>query len=295
MKKIIIIDLIKSFERDNLLKQLSVCTIKYYAEFLGHFLQWLPPRIKYAHQLTQTLFDDYALYVIHHIPNRISQNTYLRAVRRLFNYGAEKAFCTAYKLQLPKTFEPIKPTFSDTDIAKIVNNKSNCKGAVMAVLLLATGIRSATLRALQVVDFNLIESSLILRHLKNGKQAILPLPLLIAKRLKLYIGASNLQSESLLFPNSKGGKYTANGLNHYINKYCDKLGLSGRGVHIFRHTFAKCMAKEGCPSITLARCLTHSTIQQSQRYVNLYGNDLRQACERYNPLNAFENEKEKTP
>ena len=65
--------------------------------------------------------------------------------------------------------------------------------------------------------------------------------------------------------------------------------------YIFRHTYAKLMARNGCPSIVLAHCLTHASVQQSEHYVNLYGNELRQACDKYNPVVVLLREKAKAP
>lgn len=107
--------------------------------------------------------------------------------------------------------------------------------------------------------------------------------ILVTQTLTRYIRKNGIKKGGLLFPNGKGGKYSRNGLYEYLTKYLKRRGYEHYGVHIFRHTFAKMLAKEGCPSITLARCLTHSTITQSEHYVNLYGAELRTACERFNP------------
>lgn len=286
MKKLKLSELLKQFERDNELKQLASKTKAYYIEFLAEFFKWLPSRVKTSTQLTPKLFQDYSLYIINKTENRISQNTYLRAVRRFYNYGIELGAVPEQRFKLPKQKRVIKPTFSDSEVEKILKNRSNGKADIIALLLLTTGIRSATLRALTVSDLLIADNALQLRHLKNGTQTILPIPERLTKRLQRYIIINKLELSGLMFPNAKGGKFTANGLNHLMNKHCDRKGYEHRGVHIFRHTYAKLMARAGCPSITLARCLTHSTISQSEHYVNLYGFELRDACNRYNPLNV---------
>lgn len=287
MRKMRISELYERFERENHLKQLASATAAYYAEFLGCFFEWLPPRIKWAGQLTRELFEEYALTIAAKTENRTSQNTYLRAVQRFMNYGAEIGACAPYRLKLPKASPPVKPTFTDEETRRIINSRSIAKADVMALLLIATGIRSATLARLRAGDVQAEENALLLRHLKNGRQALLPLPPYVVRRLTRYIKANNLPGESLLFPTRNGKQFTATGLNHVMQKYCRAKGFEHSGVHIFRHTYAKYMAKAGCPSITLARFLTHSTIQQSEHYVNLYGQELRDACDRYNPVATF--------
>lgn len=293
MQRLRIIELAERFDRDNRLKQLSDATRRYYAEFLGYFLDWLSPRVKWSTQLTAELFERYALTVIAKTDNRTSQNTYLRAVRRLYNYGAEIGATAPAKLRIPKATRPVKPTFTDDETARIIHADSTAKPDTIALLLIATGIRSATLARLRVRDVLTAENALLVTHLKNGRQTLLPLPALVTHRLTAYIAANDLTPDGLLFPTKQGRQYTATALNHMLNRYCTRNGFSHKGVHIFRHTYAKYMVKAGCSSITLSRFLTHSTVQQSEHYVNLYGQELRNACDRFNPVITFA--KRKTP
>lgn len=189
--------------------------------------------------------------------------------------------------RLPKNQFVIKPTFTDEETRKILFCRENKKADIIALLLLTTGIRSSTVRSLTVSDFLPSEKALILRHLKNGKQAIIPLPNITANRLKRYILDNGLSESDLLFSTQNSKQYSRNSLYELMDGYCVRKGFKHKGVHIFRHTYAKLMSKSGCPSITLARCLTHSTIQQSEHYVNLYGLELRTACEKYNPVAFF--------
>lgn len=283
MKNLKITELYERFDRDNEIKQLSPVTREYYRRFIGLFIEWLPKYATTTKKLTRDIFERYEYDVINRIPNRTSQSTYLRAVRRFYNYGAEIGVISPQRLRLPKAQRTIKPTFTDEEVAEMVNTRGKNKADVIALLLITTGIRSETLRNLTASDLNATENTLTLRHLKNGTQAILPIPETVTQTLTRYIRKNGIKKGGLLFPNGKGGKYSRNGLYEYLTKYLKRHGYEHYGVHIFRHTFAKMLAKEGCPSITLARCLTHSTITQSEHYVNLYGAELRTACERFNP------------
>ena len=112
----------------------------------------------------------------------------------------------------------------------------------------------------------------------------MPLPDIVADTLRRYIRRHSLSPDSVLFPTEAGIPFNATALNRFMHKYARRTGLSAGGVHIFRHTYAKLMARNGCPSIVLSHCLTHASVQQSEHYVNLYGNELRQACDKYNPV-----------
>ena len=119
---------------------------------------------------------------------------------------------------------------------------------------------------------------------KTAGRPFVPLPDIVADALRRYMQRHALSPDSLLFPTEAGIPFNATALNRFIHKYARRTGLSAGGVHIFRHTYAKLMARNGCPSIVLSHCLTHASVQQSEHYVNLYGNELRQACDKYNPV-----------
>lgn len=295
MKRLQVDELVERFERDNEIRQLAEATKDYYRVAINYFCEWLPKSIKSTAKLTQTLFETYTYDVVQRVENRTSQTTYLRAVRRLYNYGIEIGAITPCKLKLPKSKRTVKPTFTDEEVKRILTARTNGKADIIALLLITTGIRSETLRSLAVGDLNASDGTLTLRHLKNGEQAILPLPGVVVRRLMRYIRASGKRADDLLFTNARGGKYSRNGLYEYLEKYLQRNGFEHKGVHIFRHTYAKLLARAGCPSITLARCLTHSTVTQSEHYVNLYGNELRNACERYNPVVTFGKKDKKKP
>lgn len=278
--------LVAEFFKDNELNGLSPETRKYYARFVGYFLDWLPKKVRKTKQLTRELFNEYALYLMETIPNRTSQRTYLRAVRRLYNYAAMTGANTYTSLTLPKGERRVKATFTDNEVKKILAGDCRKTPDMIAMLLMTTGIRSATLRSLQVSDFDSEEKTLLLRHLKNGTVSILPLESTVSRKLRKYLEYEGKleQGERYIFESRYGKPYTKSGLYQTMSDLCERKGFEVKGVHVFRHTYAKLLSRAGCPSITLARCLTHSTVAQSEQYVNLYGNDLRRACEQFNPM-----------
>lgn len=270
---------VEEFHRANIIKGLSTATIDYYDTMLKAFVNYL--NTDTVKPLTQEVVDDYKLYLLSALPSRSSVNTYLRAVRRLLKFAQVNL-----AVKLIHTDELPKLTFTDNEITTIIGAADPCKKySVIAVLLLSTGIRSATLRAIRTCDFNREESSLTLRHTKNKKPYILPLMPKVRELLVKYIAEQNKSSTELLFCCETGKALTHNALWQQMSKFLNKLGIDKTGVHIFRHTFAKCVCNNGLNNaIILMRLLGHSSIQQAQHYVNLYGNELRKAMEKYNPL-----------
>lgn len=278
--------LVAEFFKTNELNGLSPETREYYSRFVGYFVSWLPKKVRRTKQLTRELFNEYALYLTETVPNKTSRRTYLRAVRRLYNYAAMTGATTYTSLTLPKGETRVKATFMDGEVRKILSGDCRKTSDMIAMLLMTTGIRSATLRELRVSDFDSEEKTLLLRRLKNGTVTVLPLDRTVSRKLNKYLEHEGKleQGERYIFENRYGKPYTKSGLYQTMSDMCERKGFRVKGVHVFRHTYAKLLSRAGCPSITLARCLTHRTVSQSEQYVNLYGNDLRQACERFNPM-----------
>lgn len=127
MKRIKITELVERFERDNEIKQLAEATQAYYRVAINYFCAWLPKSVRTTAKLTQTLFEAYTYDVVKRVENRTSQTTYLRAVRRLYNYGIEIGAIMPCKLKLPKSKRTVKPTFTDEEVARIIGTKSTAK------------------------------------------------------------------------------------------------------------------------------------------------------------------------
>ena len=75
-----------------------------------------------------------------------------------------------------------------------------------------------------------------------------------------------------------------NALNNLIRKYNYKRGVQKTRIHAFRHYFAKQYIQNGGNVFKLQKILGHSSIQETQRYVDLFGNDLQVGFQEVSPL-----------
>lgn len=55
-------------------------------------------------------------------------------------------------------------------------------------------------------------------------------------------------------------------------------------IHSFRHYFAKKYIQNGGNSFKLQKILGHSSMEETQRYVDLFGNDLKVGFDIVSPL-----------
>lgn len=265
------------FMLDNERKSLSSETMRYYRENLSRFCTWLAENnVNKACKISQCIIDDYLLYLLRTIQNKTSVNTYMRAVRRFVNYLAAKKVIKTFTVSLLKDSYKIKPTFDNCEIDLILNSvKPDDDTSVMMLLLLSVGIRSRSLRELHVRDLHLSDRYIEIHKTKSGEPICLPISQAVTEILKEYIAIYS--RHGLLFINTCGNKFNRACLAKRINKRLRELGISDEksGVHIFRHTFGKIMSMNACPTAILQKWLGHSDIRITQRYVDLYGNDLK--------------------
>ncbi|MGP4073956.1 tyrosine-type recombinase/integrase [Piscibacillus sp. B03] len=72
-----------------------------------------------------------------------------------------------------------------------------------------------------------------------------------------------------------------------FQKYNYSRGVYKTSIHAFRHTYAKNYIQQGGSSLKLQRLLGHSTLDITQKYVNLYSNDLKEGYDDVSILNKL--------
>ena len=82
-------------------------------------------------------------------------------------------------------------------------------------------------------------------------------------------------------------------LGNIIKKYNHKIGVNTTRIHSFRHYFAKQYIQNGGNILKLQRILGHSSIQITQKYVDLFGHDLKVDFDVFSPLDNISNYKER--
>ena len=153
--------------------------------------------------------------------------------------------------------------------------------------LLATANRVKTIINIQIGDLDLEDNSVLLRHMKNGRQKSLPLSSSIAKILSEYLKYRKGEPEDYLFCSRYGQKLTRNALEHSIKKYNLRRGVTKTAIHHFRNTFAIIYLENGGDSKKLQAILDHSTSEMVDQYVDLLQLDLKKDFDKVNPLELF--------
>lgn len=288
MHKLTLNNLHELFITDGRARALSERTIEFYIFTWERFCHEMP-NIQTVEDIKKSTFNEYMLILRQRdiAPNTV--NTRLRGIRTFFNWLYENGFIEEkLKMTIRKAKKPIKDTYTDDEIKLLLkppkSKKSFAQYRDWACInyLVGTGNRASTICNLKVKDIKLKEGVAVLNHTKNREQQIIPLNHELIMVLQKYIYTYKL--DDWLFPTIYGEQMTVTNLANTIAKYNKNHGVNKRGLHLFRHTFAKMWIMNGGDVFSLKNMMGHSSIEILQEYVQLYTSETKMNNDKYNPL-----------
>lgn len=177
--------------------------------------------------------------------------------------------------------------------------------------LYGTGIRARELCGLETGDFLKEEKMLFIRNGKGRKDRILPvgnntyeyLTRYIREARPEFLSRRNKAYAKYLFLNANGKKLAESCLREILKRAVknytglNRLEIGNFSPHTVRHTFATHLIKAGADIREVQLLLGHSSIKSTEVYLNLSTAHLKEAYEKYHPLenelyfDAYEREK----
>lgn len=146
-----------------------------------------------------------------------------------------------------------------------------------AFLLVAvqTGLRSSELTALQRQDVTLETGAHIRVVGKGRKERCTPLTKQTVAVLKAWLLEPTNRDKQPLFPNARGGRLSADGVQYIVAKHvatagkpCPTLKQKRVTPHVLRHTTAMEMLQAGVDRAVIALWLGHESVETTQVYLN---------------------------
>lgn len=271
--------------------QLSQDTYKYYLKHfkcLKDFFQ--NNNIEYFDQITTYTFDAVIVFLKNKNLSNTTINKHITTLKICINFLNERKLTNVYvpkKIKLPETQPKIE--IIETEVLKEIliyldqNKNKNMK--LCFLLMLTTGIRRTELTKIKVNNIDLKNGQIYLEDTKNHKPRMIYINTDEIKDLITEL-ENQIPNQKFLFYSSKTNGYvTPNTVSSYFTKIKKNLELKTLSPHKLRHTYATILINNGADMNSVRLLLGHSTLNMTQRYIQMTNNKLKNINNKFNPLN----------
>lgn len=170
------------------------------------------------------------------------------------------------KLKPVKYKDEIRKPFSDIEIDALRCACKNTKERAIIEILLSTGVRVSELTSMEVIDINLIDYSVHVRHGKGAKERMVYTNDLGVKYVKEYLN-SRSETGNMLFYNHCHGLLNSGGVRFILNQLAKRANVANCHPHRFRRTFATNLSKRGMDIHEIQKLMGHSNINTTTAYI----------------------------
>ncbi|MFB7303560.1 tyrosine-type recombinase/integrase [Heyndrickxia sporothermodurans] len=296
---------IQDFLDDREFKNLSSTTIQTYKDILGQFQQYCSENeILNVQDITTNICKKYLLHCQRLGNNATTTNSKLQRIKAFLNYMIECEVIEknpATKIQRAKEDVRID-VFSDYHIKQMLNYYRRIKQREKAfyayrdysiiVILTGTGLRLSEMCSLKWTDIDFQNKSLSVFG-KNRRRETIPITEKVVNELATYkvfceqhFGVTN----EYIFTNRENKQLTANAVKNVFKRLSKIMNFRDvrLSAHTFRHTFCQKCIQSGMSTFAVQRLMRHSSIAVTERYAAMWGNDLKEQNDKYNPLNNMD-------
>ena len=275
-------------------RNLRDATIKHYRESYKVFYRYYGEDMPLS-QMTQSKYNEFSAYLRTITNSDISIRNYQRNLITVLLFLMREGYLSEFKMQTVKADRNSVETYTDDEM-QILLKKPNIKNCsfleyetwVIINFLFSTGIRQRSLRYLQIKDLDFDNNIATIKVTKNRKVLLMPLNQTLISILKEFLKHRQAKdADDWLFCNVYGMQLSKTVCYDLVWRYNKNRGVTTKGIHRFRHTFAKQWILNGGSVVTLSRLLGHSNLKITQDYINLLTTDLAKQVEQINLLDKF--------
>ncbi|APH05863.1 tyrosine-type recombinase/integrase [Bacillus weihaiensis] len=297
---------LQDFLEDREFKNVSQSTLESYKVILKQFEDFCTTNeLLNVEDITVNTIKKYLIYCQKKGNNATTTNSKLQRIRAFLNYMIECEVIEknpAKKIQ--KAREDIKiDVFTDYHIKQMLNYYRRLKNREHAfhsyrdytiiVTLLGTGVRLSEMCALKWSDIDFTQQTMSLFG-KNRKRETIPVTEKCMKELSAYKVFCEQHFKGNLneyiFTNQKNEQITPNAVKNVFKRLSKIMNFRDVRLssHTFRHTFCQKCIQAGMSTFAIQKLMRHSNISVTEKYAAMWGNDLKEQNDRYNPLNNLE-------
>ena len=222
--------------------------------------------------------------------------SYCRSVRAFFYWCMDNGYMESDKLDIPKYDKTIKQVYSDSEIAKLLEQPpKGCSEVtyqtwVFINLIMSTGLRVSSALDLRVSDFVKKENLLYIQHTKQRTGQQIYLNAEMSSILSKYIKAFDLEDEDYIFCIATKARMALRTMQDNVATYNKSRGVQKTSIHLMRHTFAKNYYTQTKDIYSLQQMLGHSMISTTEHYIKGLGLSVSNSTA-YNPQAMFSSQK----
>jgi site-specific recombinase XerD len=224
------------------------------------------------------------------------------AVRRFFAWAVESGLLVVdpavnVRRESRKEWQPAN-VISEAEMTTLieaadVETTTGLRDRALFELMYSTGLRCAEVSALDLVDVDLTDGVVFVRHGKGAKQRLVPIGAAAVEAVKRYLIfarpllLAHPHAQALFVVGRSRGKGTRlgdGGIRGVIERAVRATNLTCRVTpHTFRHSFATHLLRAGADLRHVQELLGHSRIDATERYTHLDVDDLAAAHARSHP------------
>lgn len=297
---------IKDFIEDREYQNLSDQTIEGYKVILEQFEEFcINEKVVNVEDVRSATIKSYIKWCRNRGNNPTSTNSKLRRLKAFFNYLVNEEIITkspADKIQSAK--ENIKiETFTDYHIQQMLSYYRRIRRREDAffayrnhsiiICLLSTGLRRTELCHLKWSDIDLEDKTIAVLG-KGGRFDTIPITDKLIKELASYkVYCEQFFGDRMneyVFTNRYAKQLTGNAVQNIFKRLAKVMNFRDVRLssHTFRHTFCQRCIQSGMSTFAIQKLMRHSNISITERYASMWGNDLAEQNDKYNPLNNLD-------
>lgn len=185
-------------------------------------------------------------------------------------------------------------TFSQEQIAAILQQPdtttfTGLRDLTMMLVLLETGMRVMELTNIKVEDIDFQSGTIRIPSGKGRKPRVVPIQRTCLNQLDRYLRERGEQPFNDCWITLNNTPLRLAAVKRIMIEHCKAAHIEGtRGsAHTFRHTMAKTYLLNGGDAFSLMHILGHTNIEMTQRYVDLFSQDLHDQHQKASPIEAI--------
>lgn len=275
-------------------KNLAKTTLNNYTKHNREFIEFT--EVEKTVELNQPHIYEWTAHLKDRFDSPHSVNAYIASLKAFVGFLVQDGYIDdkSLKISLIKAPRKVKEAYTREELAKLLKKPDikTCgfpkyRNWVIINFLLATGVRRRNVVDLKIENLDFQNRMIKLEETKSGSGYMIPMSNELSKILREYLSYRDGTPTDYVFCNRSGAHLPSNSLTMFIRRYNLDRGVQKTSVHQFRHTFAKMSIEQGVDPIRLQRMLGHATLEMTQRYVQMYGTDLKEGFDKFNPLEGI--------